>query len=52
MIRWSYVIPRLGAVIAILVSMAVLAPRIAKWTMVRVGQAAIGAKVDLGDFRW
>lgn len=51
MIRWSYVIPRLGAVIAILVSMAVLAPRIAKWTTVRVAQAAIGAKVDLGDFR-
>jgi uncharacterized protein (TIGR03545 family) len=50
-IRWSYVVPRLGIVIFMVLLTTVLASPMAKWVTVRAGQAVTGAKVDVGGLK-
>jgi uncharacterized protein (TIGR03545 family) len=48
-IRWSYVAPRVGGVIVVILLVVYGASPLAKWILVGSSQTAIGAKVDLGD---
>jgi uncharacterized protein (TIGR03545 family) len=50
-IRWSYVVPRLGGVVLFLFLISLGASPAAKWILVRAGQAATGAAVDVGDLK-
>jgi uncharacterized protein (TIGR03545 family) len=48
MIRWSYVIPRLLLLGALLLALWVGLNPLVRWTLIRMGQTATSAKVEIG----
>lgn len=49
MIRWSYVLPRLTIALAIVLAFWLGTDSLLRWSLIRAGQRAVGAKVELGD---
>jgi uncharacterized protein (TIGR03545 family) len=49
MIRWSYVLPRLGVVAALALTVRLGLDPALKWAFVATGEAGLGAKVDVGQ---
>lgn len=48
MIRWKYVIPRLVIVLVIAIAVYFGTNPVIRWSLIQTGQAAAGAKVDIG----
>lgn len=51
MVRWSYLLPRLLIMVACLLFLQFGLDPLLRWSLIEAGQAATGAKVDVGDLQ-
>jgi uncharacterized protein (TIGR03545 family) len=51
-IRWKFVAPRLAILTLLAVVLYLAVPPLVRWSLITSGQAAFGAKVDIGDVQW
>ncbi len=51
MIRWSYLLPRLAVVAAVVLAYSFGLNPLVRWTLIRAGQSITAAKVDLDSAR-
>ena len=48
-IRWTYALPRLALVIVVILALRLGLDPLLRWTIVTSGEAAVGAKVEIGE---
>lgn len=49
--RWQYVLPRLGIAIVVVLTVRLCLDPAIRWTIVTVGEASLGAKVEVAEVR-